>query len=104
MPKHSWRKTILLLSKLTLPLSGILELAGPDCLFENTLHDTFFDFVDWVSQKQSTVIEAKKKKNGVQPLVETTKQGVLELSSKAPMDKFDTDMCSRYAIFRKTIQ
>ena len=27
----------------------------------NTLHDTFFDFVDWVSQKESTVIEPKKK-------------------------------------------
>ena len=38
------------------------ELAGLDCLFENTLQDTFLDFVDWVSQKQSTVIEAKKKK------------------------------------------
>ena len=43
-------------------LSGILKLAGPDCLFENTLHDTFLDFVDKVSQKQSTVIEAKIKK------------------------------------------
>ena len=84
-------------------LSGILKLAGPDCLFENTLHDTFLDFVDWVSQKQSTVIEAKKKKSGVQPLVETTKQGVhvLESSSKASMDKFGTAMRSRYAIFRK---
>ena len=29
---HSWRKTILLLSKLRLDLSGILELAVPDCL------------------------------------------------------------------------
>ena len=54
MPKHSWRKTILLLSKLRVGLSGILELAGPDCLFENTLHDTFLDFVVWVSQKEST--------------------------------------------------
>ena len=62
MSQHSWRKTILLLLKLTFGLSGILELAGPDCLFENTLHDTFLEFVDWVSQKQSTVIEAKKKK------------------------------------------
>ena len=52
--KHSWRKTILLLSKLRLGMSGILELAGPDCLFENTLHDTFLDFVVWVSQKEST--------------------------------------------------
>ena len=51
MPKHSWRKTIL---DLLLGLSGILELAGPDCLFENTLHDTFLDFFVWVSQKEST--------------------------------------------------
>ena len=62
-------------------LSGILKLAGPDCLFENALHYTFLDFIDWVSQKQSTVIESKeKKKSGIQPLVETTKQGVLESS------------------------
>ena len=57
MPKHSWRKTILdlLLSKLRLGLSGILELAGPDHgLFENTLHDTFLDFVVWVSPNEST--------------------------------------------------
>ena len=38
-----------------------MELAGPDCLFENTIRDTFLDFADWVSQKQSAVIEAKKK-------------------------------------------
>ena len=62
------------------------------------------DFFDWVSQKQSTVIEAKEKKSGIQPLVETTKQEVLESSSKARMDKFGTAMRSRYAIFRKTIQ
>ena len=62
MPKHSWRKTILLLSKLRLGMSGILELAGPDCLFENTLHDTFLDFVVWVSQKEWTWSMQRKKK------------------------------------------
>ena len=58
----SWRKTILLLSELRLGLSGILDLVGPDCLFENTLHDTFLDFVVWVSQKESTWSMQRKKK------------------------------------------
>ena len=64
-------------------LSGILELAGNDCLFENTLHDTFqillFGFL-----KKSQRDRSKEKKSGVQPVgfVETTQQGALEFSKQ----------------------
>ena len=53
------------------------------------------------------MIDAKKKKSGVQPVgfVETTQQCEhWSPQSKAPMDKFGTVMRSRYALFRKTIQ
>ena len=75
-------------------------------LSENTLHNTFLDFVDRVSQNNQPWSK-QRKKSGVQPLVETTKQGVLESTKTrhlAPMDKFGTAMRSRYEIFRKTIQ
>ena len=62
LPKHSWRKTILLLSKLRLGLSGILELAGSDCLFENTLHDTFLDFVNSMSFSKRVNRDRSKEK------------------------------------------
>ena len=83
--------TILLLSKLTLGLSGILELAGPDCLdlFENTLHDTFLDFVEKAAFNLSSKQQSRE---------------YWSRQSKAPMDKFGTAMRSRYVIFRKTIQ
>ena len=64
MPKHSWRKTILqlLLSKLRLGLSGILELAGPDCLFENTLPPTLFLILLLGFLKKSQRDRCKEKK------------------------------------------
>ena len=58
----AWRKTILLLSKLTLGLSGIrvLELAGPDCLFENTLHD--FSWFCWLGFSKTINRDRSKEK------------------------------------------
>ena len=62
LPKHSWRKTILLLSKLTLACLEILKLAGPDCLFENTLHDTFFiSLIGFLKNNQPWSKQRKKK-------------------------------------------
>ena len=69
----------------------------------NTLHDTFLDFVVWVSQKQSTVIDAKKKKAAFN-LSDSSKQHSREHwspQSKALLGKFGTAMHSRYALFRK---
>ena len=76
MPKHSWRKTILLLSKLRLGLYGILELACP--VSSKLPSTTLFLILLFGFSKRVNVIDAKKKKSGVQPVgfVETTGRAV----------------------------
>ena len=55
------------------------------------------------------MIDAKKKKSGVQPVgfVETTQHSAVStgvLKARHRMDKFGTVMRSRFALFPKTIQ
>ena len=87
MPKHSWRKTILLLSKLRLGLYGILELAWSRLSLRKYPPRHFSWFCCLGFSKRVNVIDAKKKKSGVQPVgfVETTQQWALESSKQGTL-------------------
>ena len=65
---------------------------------------TFLDFVEWVSQKESTVIEAKKTAFNLSDLSKQQNREYWGRQSKAPMDKFGTAMHSRNALYQNTIQ
>ena len=111
MPKHSWCKTILLLSKLTIePVWN----PGTRCSLLslrklNTLHDTFLEFVGFLKKSQRDRSKKKKKKEKKRGSTcrirrNNTAESTGVLKARHRMDKFGTAMRSRYALFRKTIQ